>query len=259
MSEAYGVGAVVRLAGVTVRTLHHYDEIGLLIPSQRGVNGYRRYDVDDLARLQRILFYRELDFGLDRIGALLGGDGDALGHLRRQHELLLDRRARLDRLVQTLETTMNARKSGVDLTPEEMLEVFGGFDPGEYADEAEERWGGSDSFEQSRQRAASYTKDDWKRFVAESEDLHRRLGAAMTDGERPDGETAMDLAEEARSQIDRWFYDCSHAAHRSLATMYVTDPRFAATYDKVVDGLAVWFRDAIHANAERHGVHEDGW
>jgi DNA-binding transcriptional MerR regulator len=258
-TTTWQVGEVARATGVTVRTLHHYDEQGLLVPSVRGDNGYRRYDADDLARLQRIRFYRELGFGLTQIRSLLDGDEPALDHLRRQHELLLARRDRLDRLLTTLELTMDAEKAGVRLTPEEMFEVFGDtYDPA-WAAEAEQRWGDTDAWAQSRQRTTRYGKDDWQRIQDEAERVTSRLAAALAAGEPADGEVAMDLAEEARQHIDRWFYDLSHAGHRSLATMYVTDPRFTATYEDVAEGLAVYVRDAVHANAARHGVTEDGW
>jgi MerR family transcriptional regulator, thiopeptide resistance regulator len=254
-----GVGEVAELAGVTVRTLHHYDELGLLTPSRRGANGYRRYTAADLARLQRILFYRELDFGLEEIASLIDGEDDALDHLRRQHQLLLGRRTRLDRLVRTLERTMDARKAGVDLTPAEMLEVFGGFDPGEHAAEAERRWGDTDAWRQSKERHRHHTKADYQRMVVEGDELNRRFAAARAAGEPADGPVAMDLAEEARQQIVRWHYDLTHAGHRSLATMYVSDPRFAASYETIAAGLATYVHDAIHANAVRHGATEDGW
>jgi MerR family transcriptional regulator, thiopeptide resistance regulator len=255
----YTVGEVAELAGVTVRTLHHYDELGLLPPSRRGANGYRRYSVDDLARLQRVRFYRELEFGLEEIATLLDGDDDPLVHLRRQHELLLDRRARLDRLVRTLERTMDARRSGVNLTPDEMFEVFGDEDPTEHAAEAEQRWGDTDAWRQSQARHRTYTKADYQRMKAAADDLNARFVAAMRAGEPADGPVAMGIAEEARQQIVDWHHDLSHAGHRSLATMYLADPRFTATYERIVEGLAVYVHDAIMANAARHGVDEDGW
>jgi MerR family transcriptional regulator, thiopeptide resistance regulator len=259
VDASYAVGEVAHLAGTTVRTLHHYDRIGLLVPSERGDNGYRRYLPADLERLQAILFYRELEFGLDDIAALLDGDDGPLDHLRRQHALLLDRRARLDRLVRTLETTMDARRSGVNLTPEETLEVFGDFDPAEHAAEAEERWGHTDAWKQSQARHRSYAKADYQRMKAAADDLNARFVAAMSAGAPPDGDTAMDLAEEARQQIVDWHYDLTHAGHRSLAAMYTADPRFTATYETIAPGLAVYVHDAIVANAARHGVTEDGW
>jgi DNA-binding transcriptional MerR regulator len=248
------VGAVARMSGVTVRTLHHYDEIGLLRASRRSEAGYRRYDDTDLDRLQRILFYRELGFGLDEIRTVMtDGDADAIGHLRRQHAMLLDRIGRLKRMVGAVEKAMEARTMGVRLTPEERLEVFGDFDPEAHAAEAEERWGHTDAFREARHRTASYAKDDWKRMGAESQANVMVLVRAMNAGKAADSVEAMDAAEEHRQHISRWFYDCTYEIHRGLGEMYVDDPRFSATYEKVAPGLAAYLRDAIAANAERNG------
>jgi len=121
--SARTVGAVARLAGVSVRTLHHYDEIGLLTPSDRSDAGYRRYADGDLDRLQRILFYRELGLGLDDIRTVMtDGRGDASVHLRRQHALLLERIERLKRMATAVEKALEARTMGISLTPEERFE-----------------------------------------------------------------------------------------------------------------------------------------
>jgi DNA-binding transcriptional MerR regulator len=105
------IGKVAELAGVTVRTLHHYDEIGLLSPSERTSTGYRRYDDADLERLQQILYYRELEFSLEEIAAILDDpEADATVHLRRQHRLLSERIARLEKMVNAIEFAMEAKK-----------------------------------------------------------------------------------------------------------------------------------------------------
>ena len=163
------VGAVARVAGVTVRTLHHYDAVGLVSPSGRTHAGYRLYAPADLDRLHAVLAYRELGFGLDEIASLLAGDADPLTHLRRQHQLVRTRIDHLTRLLGALEKTMEAQMSGLNLTPEERFEVFGDHDPEEHADEARERWGDTDAYRQSQQRTARYTKDDWLRIKAEAE------------------------------------------------------------------------------------------
>jgi MerR family transcriptional regulator, thiopeptide resistance regulator len=249
---AQTVGTVARMAGVTVRTLHHYDEIGLLSPSGRTVAGYRRYGDADLDRLQRILFYRELGFGLDEIKTVMtDGDADALAHLRRQHALLLDRIGRLNRMAAAVEKAMEARQMGISLSPEERFEVFGDVDPDTHADEAQERWGDTDAYAESRRRAASYTKADWLRMKAEGKAINDRLVAAMSAGLPAASPEAMDAAEEHRQQISRWFYDCSIEMHVGLAGMYVADPRFSATYEKMAPGLAQYLHDAITANAAR--------
>ncbi|MFA9429017.1 MerR family transcriptional regulator [Egicoccus sp. AB-alg2] len=251
---SYSIGEVARYAGVTVRTLHHYDAIGLLQPSHRSTSGRRSYVTADLERLQRILFYRELELPLDAIGRLLDGGDDPLVQLARQREQLQARIDRLTRLVDVLERTMEARRMGIDLDPDELFEVFGEDDPTQYAEEAEQRWGDTDAWRESQRRTARYTKDDWLRFKAETERLNADMVAAMDEGMAPTDEPAMDLAERARRQIDEWFYACPHEMHLYLGQMYVDDPRFMATYERQREGLARWLRDAIVANARRHGV-----
>ncbi|MEU5810069.1 MerR family transcriptional regulator [Streptomyces sp. NPDC047718] len=248
----YSVGQVAGFAGVTVRTLHHYDEIGLLSPSSRSHAGHRRYDDADLDRLQQILFYRELGFPLDEVAVLLDDpDSDPREHLRRQHTLLSDRIARLQQMAKAVEHAMEAKKMGINLTPEEKFEVFGDADPDQYAEEVEQRWGGTDAYKESQRRAASYTKEDWQRIQAEGEDLNLRLAALLDSGAAADSEEAMDLAEEHRAAIERNHYTCPYEMHTCLGEMYVSDERFTAHYDSVRPGLAVFLRDAILANAVR--------
>ncbi|WP_067817602.1 MerR family transcriptional regulator [Actinomadura kijaniata] len=254
MTKGYSVGTVARMTGVTVRTLHHYDEIGLLAPSGRTGTGYRRYDDADLERLQQILGYRELGFGLDEIRTILDArGGDTLTLFRHQHALLTERIARLQRMVTTLEHTMEAHLMGITLTPEERFEVFGDDDPSRHAEEAERRWGGGDGWAESQRRVSSYTKRDWVRFKDEAAGLTGRMVEAMRSGVAPGDPAAMDLAEEHRRHISTWFYDCTYEIHRGLAELYVTDERFTETIDRAAAGLSAWLRDAILANADRAG------
>ena len=248
----YTVGDVARYAGVSVRTLHHYDEVGLLAPRGRTAAGYRLYEQADLERLQQILCYRELGLGLDEIAEILDDPrADPVDHLRRQHELLTDRLQQLAAMAAAVKKTMEARKMGISLNPEEMFEVFGDHDPSQYAEEVEQRWGDTDAYKQSQRRTSSYTKDDWVKIKAEGEAATLRLAEAMASGAAPDSPEAMEGAEAHRAQIDRWFYDLSYDMHRGLADMYIADPRFTATYEAVAPGLAQYIRDAIHANADR--------
>jgi DNA-binding transcriptional MerR regulator len=250
---SHSVGEVAALAGTTVRALHHYDEIGLLCPGARTPSGYRRYDDADLDRLQQILFYRELGFPLEEIAAVL--DDREVGpseHLRRQHALLTGRIARLQEMAAAVEQALEAREMGIDLTPEEKFEIFGeGYQ--EYEVEAEQRWGGSDAWKQSRQRAAKLTKADWIRIGAEGDAIMRRIAEGVRARVPADSEQAMDVAEDHRQHIIRNFYDCSYAMQRGLAEMYLADPRFQATYEREVEGGAAWFHDAVLANAARGG------
>jgi DNA-binding transcriptional MerR regulator len=239
------VGAVARVAGVTVRTLHHYDAVGLVGPSGRTHAGYRLYAPADLDRLHAVLAYRELGFGLDEIAALLAGDGDPLTHLRRQHQLVTTRIDHLTRLLGALEKTMEAQMSGLNLTPEERFEVFGDHDPEEHADEARDRWGDTDAYRTSQRRTASYSKDDWLRIKAEAQGLLDRFAEAQADGVPAQDPRATDVARDHRAHITRWFYDCTPEIHRGLAQMYVDDERFTAYYEQRAPGLARYVHDAI--------------
>jgi DNA-binding transcriptional MerR regulator len=252
--SGYSVGEVAKAAKVTVRTLHHYDRIGLLSPGGRTPAGYRRYRDADLDRLQRILFYRELGFPLEEIAAVLDDESTTPGeHLRRQHAMLRDRIRHLEAMAAAVEHAMEAAKMGIQLTPEEKFEVFGPEYKQEWETEAEQRWGDTDAWRESQRRTASFSKADWARITAEQAALNERLAAALKAGEAPDSGPAMDLAEEHRQQISDTFYQCGYEMHRCLAQMYVADPRFTATYEKLAPGLAQWLHDAILANAERAG------
>jgi DNA-binding transcriptional MerR regulator len=251
-TAGYTVGRVADLSGVTIRTLHHYDEVGLLSPGGRSVAGYRIYEDRDLERLQRILFYRELGFTLGEISAIVDDPrADAFGHLRRQRSLLTERIERLNAMVDAIDYEMEARTMDIPLTPEERLEVFGEFRPEDYAEEAEERWGGTEAYKESQRRVSSYTKEDWLRLKAEEEEIRARLAAALDAGLAPESEEAMSAAEAHRQHISRWFYECSFEIHRGLTEMYVSDERFRSNYDATAPGLAAFIRDAAHANASR--------
>lgn len=247
MSASYPVGQVAAFAGVTVRTLHHYDEIGLLSPGGRSHAGHRRYDDADLDRLQRILFYRELGFPLDEVAVLLDDpDADPLERLRHRHGLLTARIGRLNEMAAAVQRAMEAHTMGIDLTPEERFEVFG--------EEAGRRWGGTGEYAESQRRTSSYGKRDWLRHHEENREWGVRLAALIAGGAAPDSEPATDLAEEHRQRISRWFYDCTHAIHTALAEMYVTDERFTRHYEEIHPGAARYLHDAILANAAGAGT-----
>ncbi|MGW3349471.1 TipAS antibiotic-recognition domain-containing protein [Nonomuraea rubra] len=145
--------------------------------------------------------------------------------------------------------TMSAN---LNLTAEDRAELFGGFDPDAHAAEAEQRWGGTEAWEDARRRSSSYTKEDWRRFMAEGAEITTRLSDALRSGAPADGDLAMDLAEEHRAHISRWCYECTYEIHRGLGEMYVSDPRFTSSLDATTPGLAAYLRTAITANAQRH-------
>lgn len=246
------VGEVAGLSGVSVRTLHHYDELGLLTPAGRTAAGYRLYSAADLHRLQQILFYRELEFSLEEIAAMLADPAsDTDDHLRRQHRLVRERQARNAALLAAIEKEMEARSMGISLTAEEQFEIFGTDKIEEYQEEAKEKWGDTDAWRESQRRSARYTKEDWIEIKAQAGANIDGFLAAMRAGEPADSPAAMDLAEEHRQHLIRWFYDCGPDMHRGLGDLYISDPRYMAEYDKLEEGFSSYVRDAIHANADR--------
>jgi DNA-binding transcriptional MerR regulator len=246
------IGEVAGLASVSVRTLHHYDEIGLLVPSVRTESGYRLYSDADIASLQQVLFFKELGFPLSEIARIMHDPSfDRLEALQMQHRMLEDKAAQLALMVEAVDAAIDAVKGGVTLEAQDMLEVFGDFDPKQYEGEVKERWGNTDAYAQSASRTKRYTKEDWQRYKSESEANGVRMVELFDAGVTPDDPRAMEVAEEARLLIDRWFYTCSREMHVCLGEMYVADPRFKANYEKMREGLAQWFSDAIKANSAR--------
>jgi MerR family transcriptional regulator, thiopeptide resistance regulator len=256
---SYSVGQVSAFAGVTVRTLHHYDRAGLLSPRGRSGAGYRLYSDADLARLQQILFYRELGFSLDEIADILKDpQANALEHLQARLRQLSEEIGRLQRLTEVAEQAIEVQQTGVALTPEERFEVFGeiSFDLS-YATEAQLKWQHSEGQRESMARAAAHSKEDWRQLMGEAAAWRAELLAAFDEGEPYDGERAMDLAEEHRLHIARWFTTCPPDMHRRIADDFATDPRAFALVvpaSQQRPGLAAYLCKAVHANAARRAV-----
>lgn len=249
-SQTMGIGELARRTGLTVRTLHHYDEIGLLVPSGRTPGGYREYDDADLDRLKQIVAYRACGLALTDIAEMLDAPGtEQAEHLRRQMALLDKRIEELGRQRAVLGRTWEAKLMGITLDPEEYFEVFGESDPRQYTDEVQERWGGTDAYAESHGRTAGYSKEDWLRAQEQTAAVEAEFGACMAAGLPPDGDRAMAAAEAHRLAISTWYYDCSHDMHVELADMYLADPRFTAHYDAVTPGMAAYVHAAIYANA----------
>jgi MerR family transcriptional regulator, thiopeptide resistance regulator len=146
---------------------------------------------------------------------------------------------------------MEARKMGIALTPAEQFEIFGTDQLEEYAQEAEQRWGETEAWKLSQRRTAAYTKDDWITIKSEADGNIRDFAGALRAGEPATGTAAMDLAEAHRQHISRWFYECGYDMHRGLAQMYISDPRYTASYDEIAPGFSRYVNDAILANADR--------
>ena len=250
MTETTGltVGQVAERFAVTVRTLHHYDEIGLLRPSRRSAAGYRLYTDADITRLQHVVVYRRLGLALEDIAAVLDDPAaDVAAHLRRQRDAVMSRLDELSDLVVAIDRALEADMSGIRLTRDEQKELFGDGFSEDYQTEARERWGDTEEWRQSQARTAQYTKADWEAIKAETDAVNEAFVAALRSGAAPDSAPARAAAAAHARHIDERFYALSPEMHRCLAQMYVTDERFTKHYDDLEPGLAQYVHDAIQA------------
>jgi DNA-binding transcriptional MerR regulator len=248
--SAYTVGELADLARVSIRTLHHYDAIGLLAPSRRTGSGYRLYGRDELEQLHQILLYRELDFPLDAIARImLDPTFDRRAALVAQREQLAARAGRMEAILAAIDAAIDALAKGELMDDTAMFEVFGDFDPKLHQAEVEERWGATGAYKESARRTARYTKEDWKQVKAEGDAVTRELAERLAAGAAPGDADVQALVERHRLRIDKWFYPCPIEMQVNLGEMYVADPRFTATYDRYQPGLARFLRDAIRVRA----------
>ncbi len=232
---------------MTVRLLHHYDEIGVLAPSGRSDAGYRLYSHEDLKRLQEILVWRQLGFPLAEIKALVGGAGHDRGRaLKRQRELVAAELGRLRAVARALDEANAAHQNGTKVKETTM---FDGFDQSRYEDEVQEQWGETDAYRESARRTAAYGEAEWEEIKTEAAAINSDFVSLMGAGEPAEDDAARAVAERHRRHISRWFYECTPSFHRGLAEMYIADPRFRATYEREAAGLSAYVHDAIVANA----------
>jgi len=250
MEHTITVGDLARLAGITVRTLHHYDDIALLVPSGRRPNGYRAYADEDIARLQQILTYRELGLGLDEISRILAEPSGRAETLMAARDRIEQRINKLRYIANGLDTAIRAERGETDMTSQERLEAFGTFEPDEFAAESSERWGSTDAYAESARRTGAYTTQDWTRQRIESDELDQRFLGLADAGIAAHSKDAAALVDDHRAHITKWFYPCTPEIHAGLGTMYVSDDRFMSRIDEAGEGLAEYLSAAIEARYE---------
>lgn len=243
----YQIKEVARFAKVTVRALHHYDKIGLLVPAARSPSGYRLYAKEDLLRLQQILIWRALGLSLSQIKKTLDDPQfDLEAALLEQRSLLQQRIEQAQTMIKAVDA---ARASIGDQevfmnTPDSL---FDGFKPEDYQEEVEQKWGQTEAYRESAQRTQKYTEDDWAKIKAENARIMERLVEKMNGGASPEDEEVLALVEQHRLHIDRWYYPCSPQMHAQLAGLYEADERFKLNLDKYGEGLAGFLSSAIRA------------
>jgi DNA-binding transcriptional MerR regulator len=244
----YTVGELSRLTGVTVRALHHYDDIGLCCPSARSNAGYRLYGDGDVLRLRQVLLLRQLGFPLHEIAAAIEQPGSREDLFRRHRQVLIEKRERLNETIAAIDAALQKTKGAIPMEAADVKALFDGFEPSLYEDEVKQRWGGSEAYRESVRRTKKYGPPEWDEIQREAAGIYDRFAQQMHAGVGPADPSVQLVVAQHRAHIDRWFYRCSKELHRGLGEMYVADPRFTQNIDKRAPGLAQFMRDAILAS-----------
>jgi DNA-binding transcriptional MerR regulator len=245
----YTVKQLAELAGVTPRTLHHYDEIGLLKPSRIGDNGYRYYAEEALLRLQQIMLYRELDVPLDDIKKILGRRNfDVLSALE-SHKIALRKRAeRIDKIIQTVDDTILNLKGKKEMTKKQLFQAFSEEQQAEYEKEAMQKYD-PETVKTSNKKWKTYTAAEKQRIFDEGNAVYADMIAAMPKGAG---------SAEAQACVDRWrkhmnyFWTPNLDQLNGLANLYNDDPRFKANFDQMHPNLAEFMREAVAIYVKQH-------
>ena len=224
--------------GVSVRTLHYYDEIGLLVPAYVDENnGYRYYDEKSLLRMQEILFYRELDFSLKSIEEILSSPNyDTFKALKEQKKLLILKKERLERIISAIDDAMKG---------ENVMRVFDNSEFEKYKSEAKEKWGKTDAYKEHTEKTKNYSKDKWSNLLEEMSNIFRKFAECMKNGEEASSVNVQDLVKMLQCHISENYYLCTNEILAGLGQMYVADERFKNNIDKHTEGTAKFVSEAI--------------
>jgi DNA-binding transcriptional MerR regulator len=239
------VTEVSRLTGLSVRTLHYYDAVGLLKPDAVTGAGYRLYGGKALCRLQQILFFRELGFPLAEIRKILDNPSfDPREALRNHREMLLLERNRLDELIRLADDALKGESTmsfqGFDESPLESERK-------KYMQEAKDRWGGTEAYRESERRTAGFTESDWNRVNTGAEAIWKKFAACMAENP-PESPAAQSLVAEWQNFISANYYSCTDKILSGLGQMYSADPRFVKSIDRCGIGTADYMSRAIAAH-----------
>jgi DNA-binding transcriptional MerR regulator len=240
----YTVHQVAQIGRISVRTLHYYDQIGLLTPRTTAPNGYRLYGPAELDKLQQILFFRELGFPLTEIKRIMiAAAFDGRTALADQKQMLELKRRRLTRMIRSIDRSMGeGRKVGESMNTDDMFGPFSDDQMEAYKREAKLRWGTTEAYRQSAERTKHWTREDYKKAAKEGVDITREIAGHMDEG--PESPAVQAGIGKHYAYIAR-FYELPYAMYRNLGQMYVDDSRFTAYYENVRHGLAAFMRDAI--------------
>lgn len=239
----YTIKQIADMAGITVRTLHHYDHVKLLCPDGKGANGYRIYTSTQLQKLRQILFFKELGFTLAQIKEILDSENfDRRKALQIHKELLLNKRQRLDELINNVDRNIKALEGGLEMNEEEMFSPFEDKKIREYTQQAREKYSNS-LVEQSIEKVSAYSKKEWEDIMEYGDSLMKEMKGLMNMD--PADKTVQNVISKHYQMINDNFYDCSIEIYSGLADLYISDERFTAFFEKYAQGLAKYMHDAI--------------
>ena len=226
-------------AGVSVRTLHYYDEIGLLKPAYIDkVSGYRIYDEKSFIRMQEILFYREIDFSLRSIVEILSSPNyDKKDALKEQKKLLILKKERLERLLIVIDDAVEG---------ENVMKAFDNSEFEKYKSEVKERWGETDAYKEHSEKTKNYSKDKWNGLAGEMDAIIAEFALCMEKQEKPDSVEVQNLVKKLQNHITENYYRCTNEILAGLGQMYIADERFMDNIDKHTNGTANFINEAIN-------------
>lgn len=251
----YRIKELADMSGISVRTLHYYDQIHLLKPSRSEENGYRLYDEGAIVRLQQILFLKELEFPLNEIKRILDDPSfNELEALYMHRKVLVEKRDRLMRIIQSLDESIDAFKGGKQMDSNKRLQPFDRSKldkmQEQYEQEVKERYGHTEAFKQAEEKRKSYIDDDFAKMEQERIAIFEKIAAVMD--LNPEEKTVQELIHEWRMHITRYHYECTLEIFRGLGEMYTADERFEDNFNKVKNGLAEFMSDAIRIYVNGH-------
>ncbi len=250
---SYTVQQLSQLAGVSVRTLHHYDEIGLLSPNRKEKNGYRQYEESDLLTLQHILFFKELEFPLNEIKRIMNDPSFNKVLALQEHRKLIEiKKQRMNSLLKTIDNTLKKMNEHTPMHDEDLYDGFSKEEMDAWNKEAEERWGNTDQYKQSLGKYESLTKEQKLRMKEDGDKLMEALVANMEKG--PNSPEVQALIQQHYDAL-RFFYEPNITLYRGLADMYIGyqgDDRFRAYFEKYHENLPEFMHDAIYAYCDAH-------
>jgi DNA-binding transcriptional MerR regulator len=242
VQRSYSVKELAEMAGISPRTLHYYDQIGLLVAERQEENQYRIYRHTHLLKLQQILFFRELDFSLEQIREILSpAEFDMRSALLTHRAHLQKRRVRIDQLIATIDKTMQFIEGERNMSDQELYTGFSEEKQKEYEKEVREQYG-DEPLETSMRNWNSLSKQQQEAKIAQGHELRREIADAMPLGYADP--QVMVLIRQHFTDL-QFFYEVNLERYEALGHMYNDDPRFRATYETVAPGLAAFMEKAI--------------